>query len=213
MSEKEKYNDLILEKTVNSLKNSFFDVLRFKNKNEALDHLISLIKNDSVIGFGGSATLEEIGFFEVFTSDKYPNLLDRRKPGLSPEKKLEIQRACLTADFYLCSVNALSQSGEIVMIDKWGNRSGAMTFGPKKRIFIAGVNKIEPDLEHAIYRAKNTSAVLNNIRFDTKNPCTKNGKCMDCGSTDRLCSVTTIIHRCQPPGSILVMLIEEELGF
>ena len=95
----------------------------------------------------------------------------------------------------------------------WGNRCGAMTYGPKKKIFIVGRNKITHDLPSAIQRAKDTASVLNNIRFNGNNPCTVSGKCMDCNSKDRICSVTTIIHRCQPPKSILVMLINEDLGF
>jgi len=60
---------------------------------------------------------------------------------------------------------------------------------------------------------KNKAAVLNNIRFNTKNPCVEAGKCCNCKNEESLCSVTTIISKSQPPKSIIVFLINEELGF
>lgn len=212
MPKKDKFKD-ILEKTKISLEKHNFEVINTKNKEEALEKLKEIINKDSIIGFGGSKSLEEIGFFEYFNTSNYPNLIDRNKPDISPEIKNELQKKALTSDFFLSSANGVSRTGELVLIDKWGNRNGAMTFGPKKRIFIIGKNKIKKNLEKAIKRAQDKAGVLNNIRFDTKNPCTKSGKCEDCESTERICCITTIIHRCQPPKSIIVVLVNENLGF
>ncbi len=213
MNENNILSDIIIKKTISSLKNNFFDVLFFNNKTDVLNKLVKIIDKNSSIGYGGSRSLDEIGFFNTFTIKDYPNLLDKKKSNITPDEKLKLQNNALTSDFFLCSANAISQTGELILIDKWGNRNAAITYGPKKRIFIIGKNKIEPDLISAIDRAKNKASVLNNIRFETKNPCTINGKCMDCNSKNRICSITTIIHRCQPPKSILIMLVGENLGF
>ncbi len=213
MKEKNQINNPIIIKTIESFEKHFFEVVFCNNKKEALIKLESLIKKDSTIGYGGSKTLEEIGFFEKFTTHDYPNLIDRKKPNITAEIKKELQNKALTSDFFLCSANAVSQTGELVLIDKWGNRNAGMTYGPKKRIIVIGKNKIEPDLNSALDRAKNKASVLNNKRFDTKNPCTSTGKCMDCNTPERLCSITTIIHRNQPPKSIMIILINEDLGF
>ena len=90
----------------------------------------------------------------------YSKLLDRKNPNITPDKKKELQNKALTSDYFLCSANAVSQTGELILIDKWGNRNAGMTYGPKKRIFIIGKNKIEPDLHKAINRAKNIASVL-----------------------------------------------------
>ena len=119
----------------------------------------------------------------------------------------------LLSDVFLCSVNAISQTGDLVLIDKWGNRNAALTFGPKKRIVIAGINKITPNLQTAIDRVKNKASILNNIRFNTQNPCMTIGKCCNCDREERLCSITTIISKSQPIKSIIVFLVKEELGF
>jgi len=213
MNEKSKLNNLILNKTKESLLKNFFEAKIINNKDDIINELHQLINKNDIIGYGGSKSLDEIGFFNHFNKKNYPNLLDRNDPNLTPEEKKELQNKALTADVFLCSANALSQTGELILIDKWGNRNGAMTYGPKKRIFITGVNKIVLTLNEAIERAKNEASVLNNIRFDTKNPCTINGRCMDCNSTSRICSITTIIHRCQPPKSIVILLVDETLGF
>jgi hypothetical protein len=183
-----------------------------------------MISKESIIGFGGSKTLIEIGFFDHFTKQKYTNLLDRNDPELSWEERNLIQIKALSSDFFVCSANAVSSDGKLLLIDKMGNRNAAATYGPKKRIFIAGRNKITVDADissqgkntlpvKAFDRAKNKASVLNNMRFDTKNPCTIQGYCSDCTGKNRLCSVTTIIERAFPVGSALVMLINEDLGF
>jgi len=213
MRELDCYNQILLTKTIENLRKNFFDAYYFFNREEVIKELKGIIQKDAVIGYGGSRTLEQLNFFEYFNKKDYPNLIDRRDSNLSFEQKRELQIKTLSSDIFLCSANAISQSGEFVLIDKWGNRNAALTFGPKKRIVIAGVNKITPDLESAIERAKNRASVLNNIRFNTKNPCVSGGKCFNCNNEERLCSVTTIISKCQPVRSIMVFLINEELGF
>jgi hypothetical protein len=213
MQEINKLNEILINNTKKALIKNSFDVLYLEKKEDVVIELKKIIKKDSIIGFGGSRTLEEISFFNEFNKNNYPNFLDRNDKSLSSQEKHELHIKALSADFYICSANGISQSGELVLIDKNGNRNAAITFGPKKRIVIAGVNKIEADLNSALLRAQNKASVLNNIRFDTKNPCTVSGECMDCDSKNRLCSITTIVHRCCPEKSILVILIGENLGF
>jgi L-lactate utilization protein LutC len=206
-------NNIIINKTIKSLEKHFFEVKFVNSKEEALLELEKIIDKKSIIGFGGSRTLEEIDFFQKFNIKDYPNLLDRNNQNLTPEKKNEVQKKAILSDYFISSVNAVSSTGELVLIDKWGNRCGPMTYGPEKKIFIVGRNKIVPTLENAIDRASNKAAVLNNIRFDTKNPCTKTGACQNCESENRICGVTTLIHRCFPAKSILIILVNEDLGF
>lgn len=53
------------------------------------------------------------------------------------------------------SSNAIAITGELVNIDGYGNRVASLIFGPKNVIVIAGLNKVEPNLDAAILRAKN----------------------------------------------------------
>lgn len=211
--EEKKMGSVLLERTEKALKDNYFDVETVDSCQEALEILKGVIGQDDSIGFGGSRTLEQIGFFEHFTKESFPGLLDRRSPDLDPAEKRKLMQKALTADVFVSSVNAISRSGELVLVDMWGNRNGGLTYGPEKRVVVAGVNKISIDLAEALDRASEKAAVLNNFRFDTGNPCTKSGRCEDCNTDNRLCNVTTIIHRCKPARSIKVILINERLGF
>lgn len=213
MKEIDTYNEIILRETVKNLERNFFDVYIIDNKTAVIEKLKSIITKNDIIGYGGSRTLEEIDFFQYFNKINYPNLIDTKDPTLKPEERLELRRRACLSDFFLCSANAISQTGELVLIDKWGNRNAALTFGPKNRIVIAGINKITSNLQTAIERAKNKASVLNNIRFNTFNPCVSVGKCCNCDKEERLCSIMTIISKCQPVKSIKIFLVKEELGF
>ena len=55
----------------------------------------------------------------------------------------------------MLSANALSENGEIVNIDATGNRLAGSIFGHEKVYYVVSTSKIEPDLEKAIWRARN----------------------------------------------------------
>ena len=104
-------------------------------------------------------------------------------------------------------------SGEMIFIDKNGNRNAAVTYGPKHVYLIVGRNKITDSAASALTRASDVAAVKNNLRFDTGNPCTLVGRCLDCESDSRLCGVTTVLQRCVPEKTKTVILVNEDLGF
>lgn len=89
----------------------------------------------------------------------------------------------LTAPVYLSSTNAITEDGQILNIDGRGNRLAAMVYGIGKTVYIvAGTNKICPDFDSALSRARNTAAVQNMQRFDGDQPCHELGHCVDCRS-------------------------------
>ena len=105
-------------------------------------------------------------------------------------------------------------SGEIVNIDGKCNRVAATLFGPKRCIFVCGVNKLRPDLQSAIERARNIAAPLNAKRLNKKTPCAVDGRCHNCKSPERICRAM-VIHMGVPSGfeSCEVVLIGEKLGY
>ena len=121
---------------------------------------------------------------------------------------------CQTPDVYLSSANGLSETGEIVNIDGKCNRVAATLFGPKRCIFVCGVNKLRPDLQSAIERARNIAAPLNAKRLNRKTPCAVDGRCHNCKSPERICRAM-VIHMGVPSGfeSCEVVLIGEKLGY
>jgi hypothetical protein len=123
-------------------------------------------------------------------------------------------KAAALADVYVSSANAISEDGEILNIDGTGNRVAGMLFGHEKVYIVAGTNKICPDFDSALARARNVAATRNALRFEAKKtPCKLDGKCHDCRSADRICNALLVLWA--PMGGMTseVILIDEELGY
>ena len=198
-----------LEKTIRALKGRGFAVSCFATKEEAADYLAGAIQNTTV-GMGGSKTLDQLGVYDRLKENNEV-FWHWREPGIPTLDK------ALTAQTYLSSANAIAEDGQIVNIDGRGNRLGAMVYGPGKDIYIvAGVNKIEPDFDAALFRARNTAAVQNIARFAGSQPCQnpeRGGKCYDCRAKDRCCNALLVLWgKMFDMQKIEVVLIEEELG-
>ncbi len=211
--ETQRYYHILLDKLVKTLECHGFDAIQCETGKDALAYIVEHTSTKDVIGYGGSKSLEEIGFFDTFTPETYPNILDRNNPKLMQDEKVALWRKALTADVFLASPNAVAMSGEMIFIDKNGNRNAAVTYGPKHVYLIVGRNKITDSAAAALTRASDVAAVKNNLRFNTGNPCTNIGHCIECDKDNRLCGVTTILQRCVPAKSKTVILVNEDLGF
>ncbi len=185
---------------------------------EAFEKVMSMIPEGSVVGFGDSLTLKQIGMVDALTKGNY-TFLNPWKPGTSVEENVRLKRQALTSDVFVTGTNALTLDGKIVNVDGHGNRVAAMLFGPGKVIIVVGVNKIVENLEQALEKIKNKTAPLNVKRhpnFDPMPPCGITGVCSDCSSPWRICNKTVIIERQYDNNKykpiITVVIAGEELG-
>ncbi len=125
-----------------------------------------------------------------------------------------IRDKAVGAHCYILSANALSENGEIINIDGTGNRVAAAIYGPRKVFYIVGVNKITPDLESALYRARSVASPKNAKRLHVNTPCAVKGdKCYHCQSEDKICAVTTITERAPGNTEVCVLLVGQNLGY
>ena len=193
-----------LEKTRKNLELRGFRVSTFDTGEEAAAYLASQISGCTV-GFGGSKTLEALGLFETL-SENNTVFWHWKAPGK------ETLRSAAFADVYLSSANAVSEDGEIFNIDGTGNRVASTLYGHGRLYIVAGTNKICPDFDAALYRARNTAAVKNCARFGKKTPCQVDGKCHDCRSPERICRALTVLWAPMNGVDTEVVLIGEELG-
>ncbi len=121
--------------------------------------------------------------------------------------------AAYDADVFLSGINALSRDGVLVNIDGNANRVSAIAQGPRRVIFIAGMNKVCSDVDEAMKRARNVAAPINAQRFDLNTPCAKTGTCFDCKSPDTICCQFLITRFSRHPERIHVILVNDNLGF
>lgn len=195
-----------LDKCVKNLEGRGHKVSVFETKEEALAYLNSEITNTEV-GIGGSITVKEMGLYDELVKT---NIVHWHWAG-KEEHVLNKENA---SPVYITGINALTEDGEILNIDGTGNRLAGQVFGQKKVYYISGINKICPDFNSALERARNIAAVKNCARFDSKNtPCKIDGKCHDCRSKDRICNALLVVWGRMGGMDTEVVLIKEELGY
>ncbi|OPY83516.1 MAG: hypothetical protein A4E65_00483 [Syntrophorhabdus sp. PtaU1.Bin153] len=201
----------MMARTVAALARNGFDVRSYTDRKELIAQVMKNIGQNVSVGIGGSVTVRSIGLMEDLTK-RSVRLLDHWKEGLTKKEIDIIRLQQLTCDVFLSSANAITEHGEIVNTDGFGNRVSAMIFGPKKVIIIAGYNKIVPDIPAALDRIKRVAAPMNAKRLDLPLPCAESGHCHDCTAEERICRVTSIMQRRPIGADMSIFLMNEELG-
>lgn len=205
-------NELAGPRVAEAFKKNGFDASYVSTKAEALQKALTYINAETdLVAWGGCASAEECGLLDEMRSGRY-RVIDR-DTATSPEERMEMCRQGLLADVFIGGANALTEKGELVNIDGNGNRVAAMTFGPRTVIVIAGMNKVMPDMDSAMKRARCIAAPINVQRFGLSTPCSKAGQCADCQSPERICNYFQVIARSKPAGKIKLILVGEDLGF
>ena len=148
-----------------------FKVSAFPTAAEAARYLNGQIDGVSV-SFGGSVTLEQMGLFESLGQHNEVLSHWHVPAGKDPA---EIRAKAMTTEVYLTSANGLAETGEIANIDGTGNRVSGLLFGHPKVYFVVGRNKLAPDYDGALWRARNIAAPKNAQRLGTRTPCAARG--------------------------------------
>lgn len=189
-----------------------YEVVCFETKEEAADFIDSRIDGKTV-GFGGSQTLADMGLYERLSAHNTVHWHWRIPEGVTDHEMRMLER---NAQVYLSSMNGLAETGEIINIDGNGNRVADVQYGHEHVYLVAGVNKLAPDYDAALWRARNIAAPMNAQRLGCKTPCAVNGdKCYDCKSPGRICRGLSVLWE-KPSASgapYTVVLINETLGF
>ena len=193
-----------------AMKKRGFEAYYVSTAEEAREKALELIPENSVVSWGGSMTIDEIGLKQAVI-DRGCKVINRDEAE-SPEERMELMRKALTCDVFLMSANAISEDGQLVNIDGNGNRVAALCFGPKEVIVAAGMNKVAGNLEEAYARARKFAAPVNAQRFNLATPCGKTGLCADCLSPECICSQMVVTRRASG-GRIKVILVGADLGF
>ena len=203
-----KRNELLAQKTIAGLKTRNMDGYYAQSKEEALKIALGLIPEGSSISMGGGMSVHEIGLSDALKAGNY-NFIDRD----AYEDKRQAMLLAYDADFFLSSVNAMTDDGVLVNIDGNANRVSAIAQGPKHVIFIVGMNKVCSDVDSAMKRARNIAAPANVQRFGLNTPCASKGTCFNCKSPDTICCQILITRFSRHPGRISVILVNDNLGF
>ena len=211
MTPKEQRNELLAGRMIKSLNRRHMEAFYCPTAGEAVKKVSELIEDGSSVTWGGSMTVRDLGIPDVLRSRGTLEVLDRDLVE-SPEEKLAMYLRAFSVDVYLTSANAISEDGVIVNIDGNGNRVAAITWGPKKVIFIIGLNKVAQTVEAALSRVRGTASPINAARFDINTPCHVDGVCHNCNSPESICNYVHFLRN-SPKGRHVVVLVGEDLGY
>ena len=203
-----KRNELLAQKVIKGLESRNMSGYYASDREEAKKIALSLIPEGSLVTMGGGQSVWDIGLPQALKEGNY-NFLDRNLV----EDKRAAMLAAYDADVFLASANAITEDGVMVNIDGNANRVSALAFGPKKLVLIVGMNKVCPDVDAAMKRARNVAAPINAQRFGLSTPCAKTGSCMNCKSPDTICCQFLVTRFSRHTGRIHVILVNDVLGF
>ena len=203
----QKRNELLAKTVIKGLESRNMSGYYARDKETALKLALELIPKGSTIAMGGCMSAHEIGLIRALQDGGY-NYIDRNK--MDPRAGL---MAAYNADVFLSSANALTDDGILVNIDGNSNRVSCIAQGPKKVLFIVGMNKVCPDPDSAMKRARNVAATANAQRFDVRTPCKETEKCFNCKSPDTICCQFLITRYSRHKDRIHVILVNDTLGF
>ncbi|MDD5432329.1 MAG: lactate utilization protein [Candidatus Omnitrophica bacterium] len=182
---------------------------------EARGRVLSAIPLAASVGISGSVTLDQLEIVKHLEL-RGNKVFNQYRPGITREESLELRNKGSQADYYLTSANALSLSGELIFLSAYGNRIAGIS-SAKNVIVVCGINKITPNVEAALKRAREYATPLNCKRLNWPSYCLKEGVCNPevCLPSDykRMCCQVLIIEAEVVPGRLKVILVGEKLGF
>ena len=158
------------EKLRKNLEAHGFDVTYFDTAAEAVDYLDRKLDGKTV-GHGGSITLRDMGLIERL----------QRHTTVRSHWLGDSFADAAASSVYLTSVNGLAETGELINIDGTGNRVASTIFGHEEVYFLVGSNKIAPDYDAALWRARNIASPKNAQRLGKKTPCAVRGDSASAG--------------------------------
>ena len=211
MTPKEARNERLAKTIIKNLERRHMQGFYCKTAQEAVKKVSELIEDGSSVTWGGTMTVRDLGIPDYLKNRGTLEVLDRDMVE-TPEEKQAMYLRAFSTDVYLSSANAISEDGVIVNIDGNGNRVAAITWGPKKVIFVVGLNKVAQTVEAALSRARGTASPVNAARFDIKTPCQQDGVCHNCNSPESICNYVHFLRN-SPRGRHVVVLVGESLGY
>ena len=185
------------------------------SKVQAADKILEIITPSASVGISGSQTLEQLGIVKRLQA-RGNKVFNQYKAGISRDENLELRRQGAQADYYLASANAISLKGELVFYSGYGNRTAGISYA-KNLIVVCGINKLTPNVDEALKRAREYATPLNCKRLNWSTPCFKDGICRKeiCLFPEykRMCCQVLIIEAEVTADRLKVVLVGEELGF
>jgi hypothetical protein len=209
----------LIEQTIDGLRSRNIGVLRAGTAASAVQAVRDAIVPPALVISGGSRTVTELGLPAILRGTPGIEFLNDSIRALDDSAaRHEFRRMATAADYVIGSANALVSDGRIVNVDGGGSRIASYAFAAGKVIMIVSTNKICTSLDAAVDRVRLVAArrvAERGPHAGLAPPCAADGICRDtcCRPPARECGKMLIIEKESIPGRIVVVLVDEVLGF
>lgn len=145
-----------VKKTMESLKKRGISPEYYDTRKESLNRVIQLIPSKKKVMIGGSVTLQEIGFIDFLKNGKHQwiNLKDEMMSEKDSIKQIELRRASTTSEYFIGSVHAVTESGEIIVASESGSQIPSYAYSSANVIWVVGTQKIVSDIHEGLRRIR-----------------------------------------------------------
>jgi hypothetical protein len=160
-------SEVTVRRTMEGLKGRGVRVEFLQNRDEALKRLIGFIPPGAELTTGASTTLEEMGFVDLLKSGNHPwnNLKAKIVAEKDPLKQAELRKKSVTAEYFLGSIHAIAQSGEIIVASNTGSQLAPYAYSSKNVVWVVGVQKIVHNVEEGMRRVREYCLPLEDQRM------------------------------------------------
>ncbi|MYC34242.1 MAG: hypothetical protein F4X64_13845 [Chloroflexi bacterium] len=144
-----------ISRTIEALAARNVDAVLVESREAALVKLKELVPEGCEVFVSTSETLDTIGYTQYMDgNDRYINLHDQMLAQPDAASQREFRRTTTTADYFVGSVQAIAETGEIVVASGSGSQIGAFAYGARRVIMVAGTQKICSTLAEAEARTR-----------------------------------------------------------
>jgi len=192
-----------VERTFAALKQRGITPIYVPDRRAALETVVGLIPKGSTVAHGSSTTLQEIGLVDRLRdpSSGYRYLNPEWQAESDATRRARIRaKLSVEAEYYLGSVQAISETGQVIGADASGSRQAFYVYGPPHVIWVAGINKLVPNLQDGLRRVREIALPLEDQRVKRQG-----GQGSSIGKL--------VIFERERFGRITLVLVGEDLGF
>ncbi len=193
----------VIDMVMAGLRERNFNPVLVEDGEAALEMLRHIIPPGKEVMTGSSTTLEEINFIPLLISGEHPwrNWKDRILAEKDRAARAALRRQAVAADYFLGSVQAITESGQVVAVDATGSRNGGYVYAAQHVIWVSGTNKIVGDLDMAWRRVYEHCVPLEDARQK------------GLGNSGASVGKLVVYEREYLPERITTILIKQKLGF
>jgi hypothetical protein len=139
-----------IDRVAAAIRANHIEVLVVDRAEEARRAVVDRIPLGAEVHSAKSKTLQDIGVFaELFESGRYDSLRARYMRMDRQTQGREIRKLIAAPDYMLGSVNAVTESGDLVIASASASQLGPYAYGAGRLLLVIGSQKIVRDLDEA----------------------------------------------------------------